>query len=816
MYYDTAGVAECLELLDDQNPRARRTGLRRLADSASMSLIPQIRRATLDSDPLVAFEAGRTLRKILARGLGVELRGEAEDTHVGRANSSELRRAGLEVLLPYSERLGSLVQSADLGVARVGVQALGKIGDIRCVSSLVPVLEREDIAAEAAVALASIGEESCLDLLLSLLDSQDPRLVQHAVYAVGAFPCPRVENALERMLGHADGGVRSDTVLVLGSVRGFGAIAPIRPLLDDTDDRVVMKALEVTVAFDPTFLLDFAVPRFDRFSGRLRATVAALTGECPPSEQAACLLARALDDDDSRVRANAVEAVGALSLSRDRKAELLQRVYRDRNNRVMANLAVVLAASDIVESLKILQAMLNSKDKWERASAVFAAGFIAEEKVAMWLANNLPLEEDPDVLGNAVRSLGRQGGVEILERMFQSLRHYNEAVRAGAARVLGALAARGVGRVATREALLRRLDDEGAPSVVTSILTSLRPLVDPSQVRRISKCLRSTSFPVQAAAIGLLDTIGTMEILPFVEPFIFSLDDRVKAAATLALWKQGHLDVIHVLGQMLDQDDEEEVASAAYAIGEIGLTLYQLDNDARAFLLRSALAARRCRSADVIVNVSAAECDMGDDGSVLERVAPALGLLIQGAVNECGESLRAVLTDNPDDGFVHYLLGVVCRQLDDLEAAGEHFSCAMVAEPDFINVRLELAALYQRKGALEAALEQFVAAARIRCRVIESLAQLAESLLPKGCLESASLTVRALLDVSSRDCRLHHRLGEHLLRVDCVGDALPHLIFAFIAEPCDVATRRLLMEAYDRRPCARALAALMSLEEPTK
>jgi len=785
-------VDEFLAMLGDRDPRVRCYALRMLAAIGTTTHIPDVRRTAVDRDPMVAFQAGQTLQALLARGSGLVGRGRspaqaAEGTATVSVQS--LRAAGLSLLLPYVERLGAMVASAATNLARVAAAALGKVGDVRAVDFLAEGLKREDVAADCAVALSTIGDPACLDLLLSLFDSRNDRLVQHAVYAAGVFNCPRVVTALERLLAHPVGHVRADAALVLGTIGDESVAEPIYDLLDDEDERVVIKALEVLVRLAPQRFVEFVDVRFGASSERLRATMVALLEHAGAGDGTLDVLGRALVDGDARVRANAVEVVGALRLLPERRLALLETCRGDHNNRVLANLAVALSSVDIVASLEILSSLLASPNKWERASAVFAAGFIEEEKVAMWLANVFVLEEDPDVVGNAVTSLSRCGGADVAERMEQSLRHFDTRIRAGAAKVLGMVARKGARRTLAREALFAALGRERDVTVLTAILQALPGLADTSHVRLLNGCLRHPSAAVQASAIEALDAIGTIEILPYVEPFIFSADGRVKASATLALWKQGYLDVVHVVGQMLEQrDDELEAASAAFVVGEIGLTLYRLDDFQRSYVLTAALAARADRPSESATVVAVRSDGDGtvqlDDVTFLEAAVPAIVLVGDGNPEAAADVLRRVLVERPDEPRIHYLLASIYRRCFQRERALAHYQVAAAGMDDFADLMMELASLQHELGDPPAALRSFKEAARVRAVVIERMTELAGGMLDDGRLQDASLTVKLVIE-SFADGTLHRSVGLHLARFGEPAAALAHLTRALMAAPND-------------------------------
>ncbi|PKK90592.1 MAG: hypothetical protein CVV64_09555 [Candidatus Wallbacteria bacterium HGW-Wallbacteria-1] len=117
------------------------------------------------------------------------------------------------------------------------------------------------------------------------------------------------------------------------------------------------------------------------------------------------VIARTLGSSDKRVRANAVEAISAISSSLE-AARLLFPFLHDEDNRVKANTAVALwKYEELRERIKdIFDEMVMDERKWMRASAYYAFGEIGLSDFVQKLLDGLA-DSDEDACKTAVVAL---------------------------------------------------------------------------------------------------------------------------------------------------------------------------------------------------------------------------------------------------------------------------------------------------------------------------------------------------------------------------------------------------------------------------
>lgn len=165
------------------------------------------------------------------------------------------------------------------------------------------------------------------------------------------------------------------------------------------------------------------------------------------------VLALYLEDPDSRVRANTVEAMAQLNVSKAALKKALLRLVDDPSNRVRANIAMALLQIGELRGREILDTMRRSGDEYMRASAMYALGEVGGDIDRDDLIEKL---DDPSwiVRRNAIRALVKHGR-KVIADVVAVLESSSSSVKLGALSVIGELRA-----AEARNAVIPLLEDE--------------------------------------------------------------------------------------------------------------------------------------------------------------------------------------------------------------------------------------------------------------------------------------------------------------------------------------------------------------------
>ena len=712
---------------------------------------------------------------------------------MAEVDPAELRARGLAILRPAARSLMELAASGDAHLAEPAVVALGKIGDPIAVPLLSSLFEDDQLSKEAVRAINSIDDPQVVDLLLEGARKASPKMV--AVCAEAFEPWASRDERVLRQLGELLGS--SFTPVRMAALRSLQG-APrdeARPLLlkamQDPDPElvvVVLKSLQkVGVQEEDLAPLE---ELFDSAQEpRVRATIADLFGAFGEKVSLGAIK-KALRDSNPRVRANAVEALHGLEgLGDRRRIALLRPMIQDgENNRVMANIAIALGEADPPASVDILSRLLNSTEKWERASAVYAARFVKNDRVASWLTVQLTSESDEDVLRNILGSLECFEGEEVTQCFLRALAHANPLVRSGAAKALGASH-----DVDVETALIQILEKETDQGVLCEVIRSLGSMCDSSRIPLLAKQLQHTDLRVQATAIEALATIGTVEIVPYVEPFLNSTDNRVKANAAVSMWNAGNLSVVHDLKEMLASPSIKQRSSAVYAIGELGESLRRLENVDRYFLLASALEQEQppeelaiepgLASVSRSLEMTRISGDEIARSFPFEAIQEFFAHLEARAPKEALAVLEGALSNDPANPHLNFLQGDVHRRKRDLAKACEEFQKVSEVAPDFLNAHLFLANIYQETRDLPQSLEAYFRGVLAELGVLQQYAEAGLELLEKKKTNEASLLLKDLIQRVPLDHKSHLKAGLDFLRYKIYERALDQLTKAYTTRP---------------------------------
>jgi len=731
------------------------------------------------------------------------------------ADEAALRSHGQEILWPCTSELLRLATSENLPLAKSSVHSLGQIGDNRILETLLSLLETDDLAEEAVVALSKIDHPEVPVRLLALLSGAVPKVTAACAAVLWRFANDEVVHRLAPLVKAPYSHIRKAAIESLGNMGLADVLPPLFDALSDSDEEIViasLKALRHVKVGSPDQLIPKLSALYESIDNpRIRATVVQVFMGLAGADMLS-LAKKALKDANPRVRANAVELIGAMPIADKLKVVILKQLFRDgENNRVLANVAIALGKADTATSIQILSKLLNSPEKWERASAVYAARFIQSDRVTSWLTTQFTSESDPDVLRNIIESLSFLPGPEVTCCFIRALSHDNPLIRIGAAKSLGR-----IGEVVGEEHLLKLLDRETDPSVICEVVSALGRIADSSRIPALSRFLQHTDLRVQANSIEALTNIGSVEIVPCVEPFLNSSDNRVKANAAVACWACGSLNVVEELARMLENPNLKQKLSAVYAIGEIGGSLSNLSNVRKYLLLISALREDLKRppataqdhlgsggvsfAREIEAEPAREPADSSEPGRDLPPrleeppVEPAwevpvptieevLSKVGAGLLDDALIILKGALQNDPKNPYLLFMTAEVHRRKGDKATACKVYERLHSVDPEFINSHLLLASLHTQSHEIDQSLFEYFSALKVQLSLIMTQVDLGLALLREAKSTEASLLLKGLVGQFAIDSRLHFKAGKEYLRNRRASIGLDHLVKAYLVAP---------------------------------
>lgn len=225
-------AAQSLPDFDTAEPRALVQALKTAPrdDRATLAAVLVARRA--ESVPVLreSLRSGDRTEKLLACSLIAELRDrDSVDTLLAASADPDVKvrrrvATALRILADRrsAPRLRQLVGSeSDLGVLKTALAALGRLGQRSDRALIEPYLVHGDdgVRVVAAGALAMLGDQQGLEIVIQATYAADPGVQKSATYALGFFPAGAAGERLQAILDDPQGAWKSYALMALGERR---------------------------------------------------------------------------------------------------------------------------------------------------------------------------------------------------------------------------------------------------------------------------------------------------------------------------------------------------------------------------------------------------------------------------------------------------------------------------------------------------------------------------------------------------------------------------------------------------------------------
>ncbi len=790
-------IHRMLTLVRDPNPQIRKyalTQVEELADGVDdEDVLEVLREAARDTVPLVSHQAIRSLARLLGRAFlagpsaGVEL-GDEEFEGVP---VTKLRQAGLEILKPAIDRLHAIVRSGDKKAARRALVALGKIAAPGSTKVVAECLQDPTLAGAAAIALPGIGgEEALTPLLEAASDLSSPGRL-HAVLELGRFQEERGRDLLLSLASDENAAVRANAAMALSEQRpGADSREVLGKLLSDAEVWVTVYAIRALARDKSLESAQLVASAYHKVEDpHVQASCLAVLGGMGPValNAAEAVLQSGLSHPDDRVRANAVEATSSLVEDGYRLATMLGPLSTDPNNRVMTNVAVGLAKTDLPAGLEILQRLCGTDDKWFQTSAAWAAGVIATPE-SFAVLTNLAQSQESSILMMVVRSLESfpsQEGIPLLTRLAC---HADPFVRARSAEALGKLGGESICQFLTDR--LAKEEDE----VTRAALVNALSLTRASGVSTaLIQALGDNHARVRANAVEALGRVGSLEVLSVVRPFASGENNRLRANAWIALWRLGEMEMAEEAQRSLATPQDEGIGSVIYATGEMGRELRQLGQTSSNLLLLGALKDRVREGATggsftqtlQAVGGASLSSPVVEVNSVEVHLEAILEQLSAGDFAGAVTGIQDLPPSAPA-GIGTFLLSRVKLAQKDQAGGLQLLEEACTSGVGCFSAHLDLANYYLRARRDKEAAERFLYAFGVRKDIFEKIQETAQSYLSKGNLTAVSRILKFLFSAGPMAADTNVKVGREYLAIGDSPRAFEYLSLGRIEFPRDV------------------------------
>jgi len=293
-------------------------------------------------------------------------------------------------------------------------------------------------------------------------------------------------------------------------------------------------------------------PNFDKEATRWLITI---LGNANYSQAIEPLITK-LNDDDVKVRKEAIEALGKIKDSR--AVEALSTKLDDEDLQVKK--AVIEVLGELKDSRAVEPLLAKLDDKRVASVVVKALGELKDSRAVEPLIPKLD-DDNWQVVKAAIEALGKLKDSDAVEPLIAKLDDNDRSMKKAVIRALG-----NIQDSSAVEPLLAKLDDKRVASVVVKALGELK---DSRAVEPLIAKLDDENLNIRKAVIGAL---GELKDSRAVEPLIAKLDDDdldIRKAAIGALGDIQDSDAVEPLIAKLDDNDWNMRKAVIRALGNI-------------------------------------------------------------------------------------------------------------------------------------------------------------------------------------------------------------------------------------------------------
>lgn len=484
-----------------------------------------------------------------------------------------LKEIGQIILKPVTRKLIGYLYHQNSNVKYKSGHALSVIGDSEALQPMFEVLKNEPLNSNLAYSMAKFADTSILTEILNIYKDTEPTLKSNLAILLANYPSnDEVFQLLVLSLNDYDPNVRYNSVCSLGQIGNRSAVPHLLGCLAEINEWIFYAVLDALVKLkDPKSANPLCALYLKETNERKRAAIVKALGKLKELTSFT-VITKALKDPDNRVVANALEALLAFDLSKEKVEVIVQQFLHNNDNRIRGNAVILALKNNITYVSNVLQDMANSADKFMRATAAYVLSKFKTDNY-LKLVKNLLNDDYFLVKKNALNALYLQSSIDDFYELLSLLEHNNPIVRIFAVKTLAKLKIN-----ETLDYLHNLYIREDNFKVKSAILTALKDFDNKNSIIILNKALNDQDLRIKANAVEALSHILGSEAYLVLKNFVTSFDYRIKANALLGLLKSGNLEFIENLINMLSSKDINEVLSAIYVAQELGATISSLDS----------------------------------------------------------------------------------------------------------------------------------------------------------------------------------------------------------------------------------------------
>lgn len=451
------------------------------------------------------------------------------------------------------------------------VKALRRIGDSKCVGTLIQLFQVEDdeqVKSAIFILIADFGSfEDVFQIIPMCLTYPSPSVQMLALKYISDKNDERSSSLLYPLLFSGDEKISVNAANILWRSEGQLLLKRLNFILLKTDD--VPKKICVANIFGALGLAQNVEPLMltilkNTDKGLIIACLDAL--KKIGDRRALGAVIQTVKNEDEDIKAKAVEALASFPDPRVTAAliSLLRTTSEKLRSAAIGSLEKLITPADVSN----LKKNFSTSDDNVRLFICRSLGKlkISDGEIIDFLRDSLRSENE-GVLYEALNAISMIDARQLLDLIVGHFRNKSENIRVCAVKVAGHFNDK-----KCIDSIVECYKTEESNKVRATIIEILGKTGDKKYMKTVELALKDTDSRVRANAIESLEMLGGEEIVELIYPlFQNDSNNRVKANAAKTLWKFGGIRMVGALENMLlKEKDKWQRASAAFALGEIG------------------------------------------------------------------------------------------------------------------------------------------------------------------------------------------------------------------------------------------------------
>jgi len=451
------------------------------------------------------------------------------------------------------------------------VKALRRIGDNKCVGTLIQLFQVEDDEQVKSAIFILITDFGSLDdvyqIIPACIQYPSPSVQMLALKYISSKNDERVTSLLYPLLFSPDDKIRTSAANILWRNEGSLLLKRLNYILLKTEDNPkkicvinIFGALGLVQNVEP--LMITLLKNEDKEIKLACLDALKKIGD----KRALGAIIQVIKTDDEDIKAKSIEALA--SFPEPKVTTALINSLKTPSDKIRA------AAMGSLEKLITPADMANLKKYFSTADdniKLFICKSISkikfmDDEVANFLKESLRSENE-DVLYEALNAVSILEAKNLIDMLMMHFKHKSESIRVCSIKVAGHFKDK-----KCIDIIVDCYKNEDSNKVRATIIEILGATGDKKYIKTVETALKDPDARVRANAVESLEMLGGEEIVELIYPLFQSdSNNRVKANAAKTLWKFGGIRMVGALENMLlKEKDKWQRASAAFALGEIG------------------------------------------------------------------------------------------------------------------------------------------------------------------------------------------------------------------------------------------------------